>query len=103
MGLKYLAGERHHDGKMSFDIQVAVNSWQTVNGGEVEESVYGGGAASLSPLAGPGKVSVVWDTTKVVMALGCFGNWPLTMRASRPSRNTSCDRASCMQPVSACE
>jgi len=43
----------------------------------MEESVWGGGAASLSPLAGPGKVSVVWDTTKVGIALSCFGNRPL--------------------------
>jgi hypothetical protein len=77
MGLKYLAGEGDHDGKTGFDIQVAVNSWQTVNGGVDEESVWGGGAASLSPLAGPGKVSVVWDTTKVGIALSCFGNRPL--------------------------
>jgi hypothetical protein len=35
----YLAGERHHDGTTGYDIQIAVNSWQSVNKSESEESV----------------------------------------------------------------
>jgi hypothetical protein len=102
MGTMYLAGERHHNGTTEFDIQVAVNSWQSVNGEReyVKSRCDEGRRVVITPLAQV-RFQMFWRITKVDNALSYFRNKdPLKMlpRDHAASRNTSCDRPSCMHP-----
>lgn len=87
-----------------FDGQGAVNSWQTVNGGEDGRVGVGRGRRVVITPRWPreGFSCLGYNKSRYSAKL-LWEQAPVTVRASRLSRNTSTDRASQLQPVSACE